>query len=250
MFSDFRSKGSLSRASLSLSRFSRTVDRFATITPWLRASYCGLWEPFLELGTPMQVKAGEIILNPGDDVQGLYLLSRGWVKVTAHARKGLKRTFLAVCAESVIGGMALFSRKRQQNIVQAISECQIYFFEERLVLETIMANKPLAIWVFNDFALKVEAVLAQLQSTTFYSINTRVSLFIYLYTLDHGQADSLGGYWVAMSHSELAECLGAHRVTISNAIRNLKQLGLLRTSPKRINVPDMEALRAHLLNVL
>lgn len=226
------------------------VDKFNLIAPWINTPPSGLWEPLLVRAAPMLAEAGEIILNAGDPAQGLYLLLRGRVKVIARTRSGLQRTILTIGAESVIGELALFSQKRQLNIIQALTDCEIYFFEPKMVMENIMTNSALAVWIFNNLALKIEATQAQLQETTFYSINTRVGRFIYLYALEHGQPDSVGGRWAAISHHELAERLGAHRVTITNAIQNFKRLGLLHTRPSRIIVPDMEAFKNYLLDLL
>lgn len=228
------------------------VNEYDFLTaPWINFEKSPLWDEVLPLAKEVKAKAKQIIIKPGDPADGIYLLRSGKIKVVGQTKNGLTRTILTMGEESVLGDISLFSDKPYLHHIETLTDCVFYYLTKEQVLEEIFTRHPaLTVWLFRNLAAKADSASVQLQDTTFYKINTRVGRFIYLYALKYGQINQAGGTWIPMSHNELAISLGAHRVTVTNAIQHLKREGLVQTRPSRIIVNDMAALKAYLYTTL
>ncbi len=226
-------------------------ERDLLVAPWIKFPKSHLWKEVLPLGHLLKLKAGDILARPGDPADGVFLLRQGEVKIIAKTKSGLFRTLCSMGEESVIGDISLFSQKPYLHYIQAVSSCTLYFFSEQILTQAIIAQHPeIAIWLFRNLATKADVTSAMIEETTFYSINVRVARFLYLYAQDHSEIGPNGTRLVKISQTELAERLGAHRVTITKAMNQLRADGLLHTKPSCVFIENMDNLREMLFNTL
>lgn len=74
-------------------------------------------------------------------------------------------------------------------------------------------------------------------SLSFHTGLSRVVQLLYVLTENNGDA-------ITYSIDELAEIVGAHRNTVSNALAHLRKLGLVEKQPRPIIVRDRQGLQA------
>jgi CRP-like cAMP-binding protein len=207
------------------------------IIPWMEFKDQERWDKALHLGRRIVWKAKATIQNPDDEVSSIFLIRQGVIKLSASSSEGVQRTLWFMGPGSILGEAALFAGQRNAHYVAAVEDCVAYEFSRRTVVEEILVRFPdLGEALLTNLATKAYIMSTQVEESTFLSAYRRICRFFYGICLQRGSRQ------VSLSHTVISELLGLHRVTVSNAIRDLKRRGLLEEHGHDIMVSDLDAL--------
>ena len=209
------------------------------IVPWMEFQNQGRWEKALHLGRKVIWKGKTCIQRPGDDVTSIFLIREGTIKVSATSAEGVQRTLWFMGPGSILGEAALFAGQKNTHYIDAVEDSVAYEFSRSNVVERLLVDHPdLGEALLTNLATKSYIMSTQIEESTFLSAYRRICRFIY------GLCLSRNTRQITLSHSEIAELLGLHRVTVSNAIGDLTRRGLLQESGHDLVVADVEAVGA------
>lgn len=209
------------------------------IVPWIAFPDQSCWEEVLHLGRKVAWKAGAVIQRPEDEVSGIFLLRSGVIKVAAASPGGLQRTLWLMGEGSVLGEAAMFGRHPYMHEIVAVEDCAAVGFPRAAVMDVLLARHPaISAALLSNMAAKCYVMSTQVEDTTFLSAAQRLARFLY------GVCLTRGGNRVALSHATIADLLGLHRVTVSNAVSALRRDGLLEDATHDIVVTDLARLAA------
>lgn len=207
------------------------------IVPWITFPDQGCWEGVLHLGRKVEWKAGDVIQRPEDAVSAIFLLRSGTIKVAAASAGGLQRTLWLMGEGSVLGEAAMFGRHPYMHEIVATEDCVAFEFSRATVMETLLPRHPaVSAALLSNMAAKCYIMSTQVEDTTFLSAPQRLGRFLY------GVCLARGARHVPLSHATIADLLGLHRVTVSNAISALRRAGLLQNRTHDIIVADVARL--------
>jgi CRP-like cAMP-binding protein len=187
--------------------------------------------------------AGEVLYNPGDDVNTVYFPCEGGaICFVVAIEDGREVDVALVGREGAAGGIVSHGR------LPAFSRIEVRLGGPfaRLPVGRIQAAKDKSSTFTNVFARYSDCLLAQiLQSSACnaaHSIEQRTAKWIL------AAMDRTGRQTIPFSHAQLAAMLGVGRSYASRILRNFSAQRILRTGRVELQVLDRAALRSKSCN--
>jgi len=188
--------------------------------------------------TPTSYRKGEVLYRPGETGESLFLLQQGKVEVYRLSPEG-KRLVLANLRDGAIfGQMPFVGQTMYDSFAEAVDDCTVRVMT-RSDLEHILTSKPkVALRVIEGLARRLTEAEARLEDLAFKTIAGRLASL--LLRLAEEQGPTIVGY----THQDLAESIGSYRETTTQTLNNFKAQGLLTIGRKRLELKDLDGLRA------
>lgn len=220
---------------------SKTKEFEASIdVPWVVFDNLSIWDEVLPLGRRIVWTRGERIRDPGDPAHSVFLIRSGLIKVSAVSQEGVQRTLWLQGAGSVLGEAALLSGKPYRHEISALERVEAHEFPASVIMRDLFEKHPaLSRQLLVNIAAKSYIGSSQVEDAVFLNGPQRVARLLYGLDRLHRSAS------LPVSHREIAEMLGLHRVTVSNAIGLLRRAGLLDETTHGIRVADPAGLVAY-----
>ncbi len=220
--------------------------------PWIRFEHCGAWDALLPQGCERRYRRGEVLKRPGDPVEQVSLLREGTIKVVAVGPSGLQRTLWLMAPDSLLGEAALYDGKPYLHYIEAVTDCTIIDFSAQTMRSEIVPHHPdLVFFILSNLAHKSYIMSTQLEESLFLDAYTRIAKFLYAAARERlTHRDDGGGVTITLSHTDIGELLGLHRVTVSNAIARMRREGILDPTTHALILRDVVALKRVLANVI
>ena len=172
---------------------------------------------------------GRILYRPGEKGTMLFLLLSGVIHLYHLSTDGRKLITTTPELDTCFGEVALFGSGMQSSFAEVIREARIGIIN-KTDIEQLTAQKPsVAAALLKSAAHHFTQVEEQLINTTFKSVNAQVATLLLQLAQETQLVDGL-------SHEELAEHLGVYRETVSVALRELKDAGIIDLARKRIMI--------------
>jgi len=212
------------------------------IVPWIEFKDQTCWDDVLNLGRKITFKSKTVIQRPDNEVNSIFLLRSGMIKVAAASREGLQRTLWLMGPGSVLGEAAMFGHHPYMHHITAMEDCVGYEFSKKTVIEQLLPHFPaISVALLSNIASKCYIMSSQIEDSTFLSVPQRLGRFFY------GLCLARNSRHLPLSHATIADLLGIHRVTVSNTVSALKRTGLLQDDTHEIIITDINALAAFLI---
>lgn len=218
-------------------------------SPWIYAQN-KLWESVLELGQKHTYEKGSIILGGGKPVDYLYYLHAGRIKFSKLTADGDEKIVWYIDKENIFGAAPFFDRRPIRmmcNMLTALEDCEVYTFTRECFSKEIVVKHPeLLENLIQSMAYKI--FLGLNRGGDLSSLPSRICKVLH-YVIQRETEAGISGKKVrskGISQQELADILGVHRVTLNNAISQLKREGILEHMSKRsLVIHDIERFRAY-----
>jgi len=213
-------------------------------SPWICTGTEVCWETVLPLATLREYRKNETIIQAGQTLQALGLLKSGVAKTVAVDVTGNEKIMWFMEAVCVMGETPLINDKPCAYYFQAVERCQVYWFSKEVLFGMILPKYPeITKALLAIMARKIHILSTQTEEQAFLKPLVRVAKVIYLF---YGNKKETG--WkeyplLPVSQKEIANLLGLHRVTVNQALQNLRMSGVLENNTHRIIVRDPELLR-------
>ncbi len=205
-------------------------------SPWISEQNL-IWETALDLGQQNYYQKGSTVLGYGQPVDHLYYLHAGQIKFSKINKNGDEKIVWYIDKGNIFGAAPFFDRRPITNMchtLTAIEDCEIYTFSRSCFNNEIVAKHPeLVSNLIQSMAYKI--FLGVNRGGDLASLPSRIcKVLLYILkregssTLELPKACSKG-----ISQQELAFILGVHRVTLNNAIGELKRERVIGHISKR-----------------
>ncbi|MHA3903198.1 Crp/Fnr family transcriptional regulator [Castellaniella sp. WN] len=199
-----------------------------------------IWDDVLHLGRRVVWTRGERIRKAGDPAHGIFLIRSGLIKVSAVSREGVQRTLWLMGAGSVLGEAALLSGKPYRHEISVLESGEACEFSEQVLMRELLEKHPaLSRQLLINIAAKSYIGSSQIEDAVFLNGPQRVARLLY----GLGQVHRSSG--LSVSHTAMAEMLGLHRVTVSNAVSLFRRAGFLDETTHGVRVVDPDGLAAY-----
>lgn len=208
-----------------------------TWSPWLNQIQSP-WENVLQLGIKRQFKKNSVIIGNSQEVNDLYYLHKGKIKVISTTCLGREKPLWYISEGNIFGEVPFLDGGLCYNVFTCLEDCIVYTFSREVFFEKIVPQYPGVIKsVFSIMALKSRNLSAQINDICLNSPKMRVFKMLYfLNSTDNGA--------IEVSQKELGDVLGIHRVTLNHILNDLKEKGIIEPQKckKRICVLDVVKL--------
>ncbi len=191
----------------------------------------------LKIGQRLLVKKGQIIVEKGDKLSGVFWLLEGKLSIFSINSEGREATLYSLSP----GEICLLSlRSSLSNLLYPAwvrvesKNAQILILREPEFREMFQTDAGLQELVLQCISTSVRDLLVDLDSVMLNSLKERIANFLVY--------NSEGDGKVTMTHSEIARHLGTSREVVSREISALKQKGIVRVSRGQLHVLKPEVL--------
>jgi CRP/FNR family cyclic AMP-dependent transcriptional regulator len=190
-----------------------------------------------------RLEAGEVFFTPGEELERLYVLKEGRVRVYKTNAEGQEVTLEVVRAGSVFGEMALTAQRLRDSYAVAEEPSVVFSLRREELEDLIRGNAEVGFRLVRSLGEQLRRCERRLEDVTLKEMPARLASQI-LELIEAEGVASAEGYLVPTryTHEQLASMMGANRVSVSRAFAELRQRGIVERKGRRIVVKDLEAL--------
>jgi CRP-like cAMP-binding protein len=197
-----------------------------------------------KLGLTKYFRPGDTMCHEGDPATYLYVLVTGWVKILSVTSDGQERVLALRGQGDIVGEMAGETTGQRTATVQAVDPvCALIVGYERF--SSFLDSHPGADHAYRRaITQRLSETARMLRRHSVTSGAQRLAFLLLDLAGQHG-SETAGQVYVAMplSQEDLASLAGTSRATVTRALGNWRQRGLIRTGQRRITIMDLGALR-------
>ncbi|MBD5646383.1 MAG: Crp/Fnr family transcriptional regulator [Desulfovibrio sp.] len=213
--------------------------RAALLAPVVTAAEFAAWESILPLGERRFWQAHAMIYRPGESSAGVHFCLSGTFRAVAFGKSGQQRTLWLMRAHSIIGEISMFTDSSAIYSMECRDAGETVFFSRRQLVGELLPKEPVvSLSIMRLLATKVRMQSEDSQAWNFMPAWKRVGSFLL-------RMNESPGDFFRIHHADLAEYLGLHRVTVTNAIAHLRAAGLVECRGEGMRVPDPARLEQH-----
>ena len=206
------------------------------LSPILTPDEFETWKPLLDVGKRQKWKEGQMLIPADTKCEGLYISLSGAYMAVAYGKKGQVNCLWIMGAHCLIGEIAMLTGKRAIYNMQCQSCGEtIYFKRDKLLNEMLPANPGVSQSIMRILAQKLRMQSVDVLACKFIPAKMRLAIFLLQIFQNFGNPIKFG-------HTDLADFLGIHRVTVTNSLSYFRSLGWVDTNQKEITIINPTSL--------
>ncbi|MFQ6116827.1 MAG: Crp/Fnr family transcriptional regulator [Candidatus Bipolaricaulia bacterium] len=193
---------------------------------------------------PIEYEEGRIIFEEGEPVFGVYLLSRGKVKLAKRSPDGRKQILKLVGPGEILGEEVLFHERTYSAYARALERSRTYFVTIEEFRGFLKTHPAVAIRLIEHLSQEIKGFQNKVLETSYGSSLERVSRLL-LAIADRWGEEEDGGLYIGLelSRVELAELAGIASETASRLLTRLQERGILALAGSKIIILDHTRLK-------
>lgn len=176
----------------------------------------------------LNIKKGELIFGPNSDLEGIYCIKRGNVKIVKSDTNG-KDTILRIANEGdIIGEEILLNNSEPEKSAIAISDSVVCYIEKMSFTNILKHNDTLSYNLLKKMSEVLKKSEDHICSCHQKKVIARLSEFLIEFKTNEGILES--DKWkidLNLSRDELAMIIGTAPETIIRAFSDLKKMGVI-----------------------
>ena len=215
----------------------QTTDFLATI-PLFSGLHRDELARFAELTRERAYPKGSVILFQDDPGDSLFVLRQGRVKVVLIGEDG-REVILGVLEPGAhFGELALIDDQPRSAHVIAMDDAQLLILRREDFRRRVEANPTVAWALLTELSRRLRRADQKIGGLVLLDVPGRISRLL----LD--LADEAGGPNIdkPLTHQTIAQMIGASRETVSRAMKEFQDAGLILVERRRIAIGDRDAL--------
>jgi CRP/FNR family cyclic AMP-dependent transcriptional regulator len=182
--------------------------------------------------------AGKIFYGPEETGEALFILREGKVELYRISQDGRKLVMTRLGPGAIFGEMSLIGQQMYDSFAEAIEDCATWKMD-RSDLERLLLERPqVAIRILEVLGGRLLEVETRLEDIAFKTVAGRLASLLLRLRKEYGTTI------IGFTHQNLADAIGTYRETTTQTLSRFKDLGLVNTGRKRIEILDPEGLWA------
>ncbi|HET9797934.1 MAG TPA: Crp/Fnr family transcriptional regulator [Gemmatimonadaceae bacterium] len=193
---------------------------------------------FAELTRERTYPKGSVILFQGDPGDSLYVLHQGRAKVVLIGEDG-REVILGVLEPGAhFGELALIDDQPRSAHVIAMEDSQLLILRREDFRRRVEANPPVAWALLTELSRRLRRADQKIGGLVLLDVPGRISRLL----LDLSAESDSATIEKPLTHQTIAQMIGASRETVSRAMKEFQEEGLIRVERRRIAVANRDAL--------
>jgi CRP-like cAMP-binding protein len=189
--------------------------------------------------TMTTARPGQHIYTPGETSEGLFLLKGGRVRLYRLTSDGKKLVLSTLEPETFFGDMPLAGQRMYGAFAEALDDCTLCVLG-RADLEQLIRTRPqVAIRLLEVVGQRLLEAEAVIEDFAFKSIPARLATILLRLSADEEQAGRID-----CTHQDVADMIGSYRETVTQALNDFRQRGLVELGRRQLRVIDRPGLEA------
>jgi CRP/FNR family cyclic AMP-dependent transcriptional regulator len=193
---------------------------------------------FAELTRERTYPKGSVILFQGDPGDSLYVLRQGRAKVVLIGEDG-REVILGVLEPGAhFGELALIDDQPRSAHVIAMEDSQLLILRREDFRRRVEANPTVAWALLTELSRRLRRADQKIGGLVLLDVPGRISRLL----LDLSAESDSATIEKPLTHQTIAQMIGASRETVSRAMKEFQEEGLIRVERRRIAVANRDAL--------
>ena len=195
---------------------------------------------FAEVTREREYPKNSVILFEDDPGDALYVVSDGQVKVVLIGEDG-REVILSVLGDGdFFGEMSLIDDEPRSAHVIAMRDSRLLVLRRDDFQQQIQRHPSVALTVLRVLVQRLRQADAKIGGLVLLDVNGRVARLLI------EMADESGGPRITrrLTHHTIAQMIGSSRETVSRAMRELVERGLIDVTRREITIRDRDGLQA------
>jgi CRP-like cAMP-binding protein len=193
---------------------------------------------FAELTRERTYPKGSVILFQGDPGDSLYVLRQGRAKVVLIGEDG-REVILGVLEPGAhFGELALIDDQPRSAHVIAMEDSQLLILRREDFRRRVEANPTVAWALLTELSRRLRRADQKIGGLVLLDVPGRISRLL----LDLSADSDSATIEKPLTHQTIAQMIGASRETVSRAMKEFQEEGLIRVERRRIAVANRDAL--------
>lgn len=218
------------------SRQTETWHLDATLVgPLIRAAH---------LGTRRSVRKGEYLYHQGDSDSHFYFIARGRFQISATREDGSEFVLEIMGQWAVCGEGSAFDGSPRFSSAVALEDSEVIGFDAARMTEAFRELPELAVALLRITGMKQRVLGIRAQYLASPRPESRIAELLYrlaeLYGSTEGGSTLIG---ISLTHEQIAAMTGTTRVTVTRALKRLRDDGIIELSNKQLRILDRSRLR-------
>lgn len=198
---------------------------------------------FREKGFQRRILANEMIFMENDREDCLFYIGEGLVKLYMISPEGKEKTLYLLTSGQCFGEMAVFDELDYCVNAQALSDAVIFSMTFKDIKDILATEPDVALELLRIMADKMRLSTQQIKDMSFYDISGRLASQIHIFSHQFGVKTERGILiQLPLTHQELANLLGASRVTVTKTLNQFVEEGIIEMINRKICIIDMDQL--------
>jgi len=215
----------------------QTADFLATI-PLFSGLPAEELERFAELTRERSYPKGSVILFQDDPGDSLFVLRDGRVKVVLIGEDG-REVILGVLEPGAhFGELALIDDQPRSAHVIAMEDAQLLVLRREDFKRRVEANPTVAWALLTELSRRLRRADVKIGGLVLLDVPGRIARLL----LDLSAESGSEQIEKPLTHQTIAQMIGASRETVSRAMKEFQDAGLIRVERRKISIGDREAL--------
>src|SRR4051812_10557309 len=216
---------------------SQTADFLATV-PLFSGLQRDEIQRFADLTRERSYPKGSVILFQDDPGDSLFVLRAGRVKVVLIGEDG-REVILGVLEPGAhFGELALIDDQPRSAHVIAMDDAQLLILRREDFRRRVEANPSVAWALLTELSRRLRRADQKIGGLVLLDVPGRIARLL----LDLANESSGPTIEKALTHQTIAQMIGASRETVSRAMKEFQDEGLIRVERRRIALGDRDAL--------
>ncbi len=190
-----------------------------------------------------QFSVGDIIFEPEPHPEYVYILESGLVRIFRRSPDGEQVTFGYIRPGEVFGELAAFSDRSRGSYAAAVEPAVVLRVNRQLFAQAIKSRASIVFSVAKQIEGRFNEIETRVEDLVFKSVRSRLAHIILQladqFSRPSGEEVVLD---IRLTHAELANLIGASRPTVSLAVKEFEDAGLIGRRDGHIALLDRPRL--------
>lgn len=189
-------------------------------------------------------KNGDFIYFPGDTSKGIFMISKGKVKIVSYNEDGNEVVKAILGKGEIFGEKAILGSNERADYAMACKEPTLLCPMDLPSMHELMRNNErFGLSIYKLIGFRIKKMERRFESLLFHDVRTRLCGFIKELAEENGVKN---GDMISVSHfytqKDFADLIGTKRETVTRLFNELKQEGIIDYSRKEIHIQCINKL--------
>lgn len=194
-------------------------------------------------------KKNEIILRGGDSPQGVYFISKGYVRDYSISKEGEELTLIVFKPGDFFPMLWVFNDTPNLHCFAAISAVELWRCPKEDFIAFVKANPQVFFELTSHIVLRLGGMMQRMEHLAFGNAYQKVASIIMICAERFGKKTSQGIVIpIPLTHKDLAMFVGLTRETVSIEAKKIERKRIISYKKHLIVVKNIEKLRTESLH--
>lgn len=192
-------------------------------------------------------ESGSLVFSPARHPEFVYVLERGLVRIFRVSASGDEVSFGYVHPGEVFGELAAFADKPRESFAEAIRRSVVWAIPRKDFMRVIKSHPTVTFEVGRQIEGRFKRIEGRVEDLALRDTYSRLARVLLQLSDEFGEPrDGSISIEFPLTQSDLATFIGASRQTISTALRQMTEQGLVFREGRRFCLSDPGALRGYI----